>query len=257
MALQQTGQHVVFVSKDLNARIKSDVLGIQTEDFQNQKVDAERLYTGYVEASVPGDLIDELYAERMLSIDKVDDTSTRSVPEGGTIEHEVIPNQFMVIRDATDESHTGLARRLADTEHLIPVTGAAQADLRHHAAATSQQTMALDLLLDDEIRLVTLLGSAGTGKTLLALAAGMHEGLQGGALRQAAGRAADHADGPRHRLPARATRTRSCPLDAADLRQPRSSCSRPEAAPRRSAESHTIEQRIERCATTGVSCSSR
>ncbi|MHC5114489.1 MAG: PhoH family protein, partial [Planctomycetota bacterium] len=73
-----------------------------------------------------------------------------------------------------DESHTGLARRLSTTEHVIPVTGPRR-PVFGVMARNLEQTMALELLLDDEIRLVTLLGSAGTGKTLLAMAAGMHK----------------------------------------------------------------------------------
>ncbi|MEL7088969.1 MAG: PhoH family protein, partial [Planctomycetota bacterium] len=66
----------------------------------------------------------------------------------------------------------GLARRLADTDHLIPIQ-APRKPVFGVMARNVQQTMALDLLLDDDIKLITLLGTAGTGKTLLALAAGM------------------------------------------------------------------------------------
>jgi PhoH-like ATPase len=154
---------VVFVSKDLNARIKSDALGIRTEDFENQKVDAERLYTGFFQVTAPGNLIDELYSERMLAIERL-----RPHME----QREVVSNQFIIMKDADDEGHTGLARRLADTDHLIPITGPRKPTFGV-MPRNVQQTMAMDLLLDDEIRMVTLLGSAGTGKTLLAVAAGM------------------------------------------------------------------------------------
>ena len=154
---------VVFVSKDLNARIKSDALGIRTEDFENQKVDAERLYTGFFQVAAPGDLIDELYSERMLAIERL---------RPHMDQREVVSNQFIILKDADDEGHTGLARRLADTDHLIPITGPRKPTFGV-MPRNVQQTMAMDLLLDDEIRMVTLLGSAGTGKTLLAVAAGM------------------------------------------------------------------------------------
>ncbi len=165
---------VVFVSKDLNARIKSDSLGIRTEDFENQKVDADSLYTGYATATVEGSVIDELYAERMLAVEKLArhlaqyKAGSEGMPSGG----EPHPNQFVVLVDAADEGHTGLARRLADTDHLIPATGPRKPTFGI-MARNVQQTMALELLLDDEVRLLTLIGSAGTGKTLLAVAAGM------------------------------------------------------------------------------------
>src|SRR6185369_17180829 len=98
--LHSKGERAVFVSKDLNARIKSDALGIRTEDFENQKVDAERLYTGFRSATVDGALIDELYAERMLALDRVKDALTETTPEGETFEREVVSNQFVILRDS-------------------------------------------------------------------------------------------------------------------------------------------------------------
>ncbi|MBX3363074.1 MAG: PhoH family protein, partial [Phycisphaeraceae bacterium] len=163
------GVRTVFVSKDLNARIKSDALGIRTEDFENQKVDAERLYTGFLNLDLPGDLIDELYSQRMLALDRLNAGFIDGEPAEGL---EVAANQFLVMRDIEDEGHTGLARRLADTDHLIPVT-APRKPTFGIMPRNVQQTMAMDLLLDDEIKMITLLGTAGTGKTLIAVAAGM------------------------------------------------------------------------------------
>ncbi len=171
-SLHAAGKRAVFVSKDLNARIKSDALGVRTEDFENQKVDAERLYTGFLECSADGALIDELYAERMLALDRVKEALKGTTAEGETYERPVISNQFIIMRDSGDEGHTGLARRLADTDHLIPVNQPRK-PIYGILPRNVQQTMAFDLLMDDEVRLVTLLGSAGTGKTLLAVAAGM------------------------------------------------------------------------------------
>ncbi|MEM8737417.1 MAG: PhoH family protein [Planctomycetota bacterium] len=91
---------------------------------------------------------------------------------GGDGVDGVLPNQFVHLRNLLDESHSGLARRLGDTEYLIPVH-APRKPVFGVMARNAQQTMALDLLLDDDLKLVTLLGTAGTGKTLLALAAGM------------------------------------------------------------------------------------
>lgn len=172
--LHKAGERVVFVSKDLNARIKSDALGIRTEDFENQKVDAERLYSGYLHVTIDGAMIDELYSERMLAVQRLVDSGglDAETAEGEVYQRQLIANQFVVMKDAEDEGHTGLARRLADTDHLIPVN-APRKPTYGIMPRNVQQTMAMDLLLDDEIRLLTLLGSAGTGKTLLAVAAGM------------------------------------------------------------------------------------
>lgn len=163
---------VVFVTKDLNARIKADALGLETEDFENKKVDAERLYTGSMTIDVAGELIDELYRDRLLPLDRVEEQLRYTDGDGTVRRRTVYANQFVQMRDVEDENHTGLARRLADTDHLIPVTGPRKPTFGI-LPRNLQQTMALDLLMDEEVRMVTLLGSAGTGKTLMAVAAGM------------------------------------------------------------------------------------
>jgi len=170
--LHQAGTRTVFVSKDISARIKSDSLGITTEDFENQKVDAERLYTGFLAVTTDNGTIDDLYKDRMLPLERLAPALAATTPDGAAYQREVTPNQFVILKDETDEAHTGLGRRLADTDHLIPITGPRK-PVFGIMARNVQQTMAMDLLLDDEIKFVTLLGSAGTGKTLLALAAGM------------------------------------------------------------------------------------
>jgi len=164
-------KHAVFVSKDLGARIKSDSLGIRTEDFENQKVDADRLYTGYVSGLAEGSLIDELYREKMLELSRLGEV-TPAHPTDPTPASELAPNQFLILQNKADEHHTGLARRVADTNHVVPVTPPRK-PVFGIMARNVQQTMALDLLMDDDVKMVTLLGTAGTGKTLLAVAAGM------------------------------------------------------------------------------------
>lgn len=170
--LYKQGHPTVFVTKDLSARIKSDALGIKTEDFTNQKVDADRLYTGFINASVESSLIDELYRDRLVELNRLEPALTETLEDGSTYTSELLANQFVVLKDKSDETHTGLGRRLGDTQHIIPVTGPRK-PVFGIMARNVQQTMAMDVLLDEDIKMITLLGSAGTGKTLLALAAGM------------------------------------------------------------------------------------
>lgn len=173
-SLHQQGKRTIFITKDINARVKGDALGVEVEDFEADRVDTDWLYTGHAEVIVPGEIIDELYQERQVPLDRIKPHLFSERDDGEKAEVQVFTNQFLLLRDATDESHTGLARLLADTGHVIPVAGPRR-PIFGVMARNVQQTMALDLLLDDEIRLVTLLGTAGTGKTLLALAAGMHK----------------------------------------------------------------------------------
>src|SRR4051812_3329699 len=155
-ALKQEGKRVVFVSKDIAARIKSDTMGIKAEDFENQKVDFERLYTGYQEVQVGGDAIDTLFQEKQLKL---------SIPD-------IFANEYVLLKDQNDPSHTALSRYRADLSALVPIR-ARRGPVFGIMPRNLQQTMALDLLMDDSVRLVSLIGSAGTGKTLLAVAAGM------------------------------------------------------------------------------------
>lgn len=186
---REAGDTTVFISKDINARIKSDALGIETMDFEAQKVDADRLYAGYTEIDCDAELINRLYDEKQLPLADLAATIAGDIAEHPEHhEHDAAPsdeavadsplvaNQYVLLHDNADPSHTGLARRLAETDHVIPVTGPRK-PVFGILARNVQQTMALDLLLDDEVKLITLLGTAGTGKTLLALAAGMTKTL--------------------------------------------------------------------------------
>ncbi len=175
--LQREGATTVFVSKDINARIKADSLGIRAEDYEHQKIDPDALYSGYVTIEPPGELIDELYEQRMLPIERFREFLTYETADHKVVERELDSNQFVLMRDALDESHSGLARRVSDTDHVIVVTGSRK-PIFGVMPRNIQQTMALDLLLDDEVRLITLTGGAGTGKTLLAMAAGMYKVFQ-------------------------------------------------------------------------------
>ncbi len=170
--LKEQGKRAILITKDINVRIKSDALGITVEDFEAQKVDIDRLYAGHATLTVPGEIIDSLYEEKQVEIARLGDYLVEQTPDGKTAAVTLYANQYVQLRDAMDDSHTGLARRLADTDHLIPIHGPRK-PVSGIMARNLQQTMALDLLLDDEIKLVTLLGTAGTGKTLLALAAGI------------------------------------------------------------------------------------
>ncbi len=172
--LMQEGQPTVLISKDINVRLKSDAMGIHTEDFEAQKVDADKLYNGYINTDTPSDLIDTLYEEKQLPLTDLQEHLVEINDDGTESAITLWGNQFVQMHDEMDDSHTGLGRLLGDTGYLIPIH-APRKPIFGIMARNVQQTMALDLLLDDDVKLITLLGSAGTGKTLLALAAGMHK----------------------------------------------------------------------------------
>src|SRR5438874_4780082 len=86
--LHQDGKRVVFISKDINARIKSDALGITTEDFAAQKVDFENLYTGWREMMVEGAVIDSLFSQKQYAL------------EG----QQLNANEFVLLKDLAEPS---------------------------------------------------------------------------------------------------------------------------------------------------------
>ncbi|MFC1508599.1 PhoH family protein [Candidatus Omnitrophota bacterium] len=154
--LQQKGNQVIFVSKDINARVKADALGIKAVDFEKQKVDIDRLYGGWKEISVSKEDVDVLYKEKFLQIK----------------DGEVFPNQYFLLKDSSNEKHTALARYSYKKKGVVPLRSDIN-DVWGIKPRNKEQVIALDLLMDDNIKLVTLVGTAGTGKTLLALAASL------------------------------------------------------------------------------------
>lgn len=163
LMLKAQGHEVVFITKDINARIKSDALGIRTEDFEAQRVDFDRLFTGYRDVTVPGRVIDKLFGEKQY------DLSSHGITD-------LVANEFVLLKDELDEAHVALAKYKVELGCIVPVRQR-RGPVFGIIPRNVQQTMALDLLLDDSVKLVSLLGSAGTGKTLLAIAAGLTKTL--------------------------------------------------------------------------------
>ncbi|MBU0730192.1 MAG: PhoH family protein [Proteobacteria bacterium] len=158
--LFQKKQPVIFVSKDINARLKADALGIAAQDFEKQKVNFDELFTGNCEVVVPGSLIDEFYKKEEI------------VLEG----REFMPNEFVMLIDEADEKHTALAK--TKTKGTLVHLNDKLEEVWKLRPRSREQRMALELLMDPKIELMTMVGQAGTGKTLLALAAGLDSTLR-------------------------------------------------------------------------------
>ncbi len=154
---ERSGEPVVFVTKDTNLRIKADAIGLVAEDFESDKVSIDELYTGSTELMVSKEQVDSFYSQGYLEL-----------------QGEFLSNQFITLVDDSNPSHTALGRYQAPMGRLVPLIPTPKEGLWGIHPRNREQQFAFDLLLNDDIPLVTLVGMAGTGKTLLALAAGLH-----------------------------------------------------------------------------------
>ena len=158
---------VVLVTKDTNLRIKADAVGLIAQDYTTDKVAIADLYPGFCELWVSADLMDQLRRESGLSLTALPLEALETV--------HLQANEGVTLIDQAQPNHTMLARVDAAGQQLQPLQRATKTKLGRIQPRNREQTFALDLLLDPAIPLVTLVGKAGTGKTLLALAAGLHQ----------------------------------------------------------------------------------
>jgi PhoH-like ATPase len=158
MAFQiaKTGEKVIFLSKDLVMRVKAEAIGLESEDYENLKFSYEGLYRGYQRIEVPKSEIDLFFKNGEIDLE---------MPK-------LSPNEFVLM--TSKEKSSAVARYNADKKKVEPLLKMSQ-DIWGVLPLNLEQKCALDLLLRDDIKLVTLVGPAGTGKTLLTLAAGMRK----------------------------------------------------------------------------------
>ncbi|WP_040948438.1 PhoH family protein [Gorillibacterium massiliense] len=152
---------VILVSKDTLVRVKADVLGITAQDYlSDHLVTFPEMYSGCRTILTHPGVIDEFYSFRKLSIDSLN------------LRTRLLPNEFVILKDEMGTAKSALLKVDKTGKKLEPLF-LSNEPVWGIGARNAQQRMALELLLNDDIPLVTLTGKAGTGKTLLALAAGL------------------------------------------------------------------------------------
>jgi PhoH-like ATPase len=146
----------ILVTKDINLRIKADAIGLDAEDYETDRVHIKDLYTGMIEIPVSPQKLAEFRANGELEV-------------GGK---QYFPNEYCTLVDETNPKKCALTKVDATGKKLIPIF-----DVRDGVwgikPRNREQHYAFDALLDDRVKLVTLMGKAGTGKTLMAMAAGL------------------------------------------------------------------------------------
>ena len=163
----ENSKFAILVSKDINVRIKCDSLGIKCEDYLNMRVtpDAEHFYRGVAVVEVNENRVEQFYKESELLLS----------PEEAS-NNLLYPNQIVVIKNTGVDGKTtrsALTKCIEPSQPLIPIAKIEQAfGLKPR---NKEQTFSLDLLFDNDIKLLTLTGPSGTGKTLLAIAAALEQ----------------------------------------------------------------------------------
>jgi PhoH-like ATPase len=154
--LKDHGENVVLVSKDFVTRVKAEALGLEAEDYENLKFSYENLYRGFRKIEVPKRDIDLFFKDNAITAEAKDFS----------------PNEYCIL--TCPEQSSAVCKYNPVSKRLEPLMKLSK-DIWGILPLNVEQKCALDLLLRDDIKLVTLIGPAGTGKTLMALAAGLRK----------------------------------------------------------------------------------
>lgn len=157
----------IFVTMDSNLRIRADALGLRAENYEGGRISIDELYSGMAEASVPSEWVNQLGQRADVAVD----------------DHPALaglhPNACVVLRDDAQPNHTALGRYDGAARAIRPLF-IGKEGVWGVKPRNREQWFALELLLNPDIHLVTLVGKAGTGKTLLAVAAGLKKVIDEG-----------------------------------------------------------------------------
>jgi len=156
---ENSDKKVIMVSDDINLRLICDAYGLKAEEHNSTRLKEEEIYSGFKEINCSTSLIDQFFEEEKISLSDLNQ-----------LDDSLYPNEFVQLTADDRNKNTALAR--FDGENLVPLHYNKSQPAKIKARNREQQ-LALELLLDDEIQLVTMSGKAGTGKTLLAIAAGL------------------------------------------------------------------------------------
>ena len=157
---------IIIVTRDSNMRIRARALGLIAQDYESEKVNFDEIYSGVVSATMSDyEGIEELHKNGFTSkpLDKTED--------GEKI--KLFPNQFVIINENTNSSMIAQVDKNRKKLKLLSGKGDYKREASGIIARNTRQKFAFDLLLNDDIKLVSLIGRAGSGKTLLAIAAGL------------------------------------------------------------------------------------
>ena len=172
---EKQGREVILVSKDINMRVKARALGLPAEDYHNDKVldDDDLLYTGAL--ALPAD-----FWRRSKDVQSWQEGNSSFYSLRGPMTAQLLINQFVYFEAPSEPSlHARVVELRGDTAVLEVLRdyGSAKHNVWGVNARNREQNFALNLLMDPEVDFISMTGQAGTGKTLLTLAAGLAQVL--------------------------------------------------------------------------------
>ena len=157
---------VIVVSRDINMRVKCDAIGVPSEDYNARQIVRERseIFSGLVSHLVDDQIVDRFYdGSRDIILEKNDG--------------RFFPNQFVMLVSNASEKKTALCRFISYGTPLKSLS-TFKSGIWGVNPRNKEQSFALDLLLDPNVQVVSLIGKAGSGKTLMAVAAGLHQVME-------------------------------------------------------------------------------
>ena len=163
LALREGGEETILITKDTNLRLKADILGISAEDYGQKRANLDEFYSGQISLKASPALLESYRKQNFLSIDE---------KELMEVAGNFFPNQYIVLKSPDDGKITYWCRYCKQSGRILPLTPIKEGVWGIHPR-NMEQHFAFDALLNENIKLVTLLGTAGTGKTLMAIAAGL------------------------------------------------------------------------------------
>ena len=158
-AQRENTRKVILVSRDINMRVIADAVGLTSEDFQNNQIvtHSENIFEGYTTILVDDQLIDRFYEKQSVYLEN----------------KGLFPNQYVMMVSSSNEKKTALGRYVSEAMPLRQV-------LKSHKIwgikpRNKEQQFLMDALMDPAVQIVTVIGKAGSGKTICAIAAGLEQ----------------------------------------------------------------------------------
>ena len=154
----------IVVARDINMRVICDSIGIETEDYLTEKAvtSSDELYQGFTTVAVDDQLIDRFYAGEDIFLEEED------------LDESLYTNEYLMMVSNASPKKSALARFESLHSPLQKIIHDKIPDWKINAR-NKEQAFAIDLLMDPSVKIVSLVGRAGSGKTLMAIAAGLQQ----------------------------------------------------------------------------------